>query len=320
MIIVVALAVVTVAVAFLGFVSPAFFLNKHLPEKTQPPSTTQNDLTNNKDSTTSLQNSLTDKESKTTQVTPPATNEKTVPKPADSSPKPTGPMANVVWSLPVTERAVFITIDDGWYPNQALLKMMQEKHFPVTAFLIEQAAKEHPDYWRAFVAAGGDIENHTLTHPELTKVSQAELVNQVTAPMNYFAQLAAKPTLFRPPYGSYNSQVQQVVYSAGIKHLVMWNSVMDKGILTTYNGKPIQPGSIVLLHWDPGLDTEIKDLFAILQQDHLGIASLPVALAHPENFPVTWITPEKTTQPTPPIQPEDAVPGTPSLVNSHGGA
>ncbi|MDR3585569.1 MAG: polysaccharide deacetylase family protein [Desulfosporosinus sp.] len=208
-----------------------------------------------------------------------------------------GPSVDVVWSAPITERAVFITIDDGWFPSQSLLQMMQQDHFPVTAFLIQQAAQEHPDYWRAFVAAGGDIENHTLSHPDLTKIAPADLTNQLSTPMNYLGQFAAPPTLFRPPYGAFNSLVQQEVYQAGMKHLVMWNAVMSKGVLQTYNGKPIQPGSIILLHWEPGLSTQIKDLMGILQQEHLGIASLPVALAHPEKFPITWLTPEKNTQP-----------------------
>lgn len=231
-------------------------------------------------------------QNKTVQSPPSLASESTPPTQlATSSSSVQGQSADVLWSVPTTERAVFITIDDGWFPSQSLIQMMRQYHFPVTAFLIQQAAQKHPDYWKVFVAAGGNLENHTLSHPDLTKLAPADLANQLSTPMNYLGQFAAPPTLFRPPYGAFNPLVLQQVYRSGMKHLVMWNAVMSKGVLHTYNGKPIQPGSIIILHWEPGLSTQIKDLLGILQQEHLGIASLPEALAHPEKFPVTWVAP-----------------------------
>lgn len=339
MIIVTTLVLLPIPLFFLPSYSPVFFTDSAHVSSTEPPpyQAKPSDLVPSESSNFPLpQNAEANTEQQNVQSPFLTTGEGTSTAPPTTAPSITvpqmssepivhGPMANVVWSVPVTEKAVFITIDDGWFPSQSLLQMMQQDHFPVTAFLIQQAAQEHPDYWRAFVAAGGDIENHTLSHPDLTKITPAELANQVSTPMNYLGQLAAPPTLFRPPYGAFNSLVRQEVYHAGIKDLVMWNAVMDKGILQTYNGKPIQPGSIVLLHWEPGLSTQIKDLIGILQQEHLGIASLSVALAHPENFPVTWLTPEKGTQPvnTPPqqpssTQPEHSAPSAPTTPSSHG--
>lgn len=88
-------------------------------------------------------------------------------------PIPEGQPAKLVWRVPVKERAVFITIDDGWYPNQGVLDLMQKYHLPLTAFLIQRAAEEHEAYWHDFVKSGGTIEDHTLSHPFLTHVSTA---------------------------------------------------------------------------------------------------------------------------------------------------
>lgn len=196
--------------------------------------------------------------------------------------------ADIIWSLPIKQRAVFITIDDGWFPSQSLLQIMQQEHLPVTAFLIQQAAEEHPDYWRAFLAAGGSIENHTFSHPDLTHLPFDTAEGQIRSAETYLTTLGPAPTLFRPPYGDYNSTVCQAVYQAGIKHVIMWNAVMSGDVVQTYNGKPIQSGSIILLHWVPGLGAEIQRLLDILYQNHLGVASLPQALAQPDNFPVVW--------------------------------
>lgn len=64
--------------------------------------------------------------------------------------------------------------------------------------------------------------------------------------------------------------------------------------LQTYNGKQLEPGSIILLHWEPDLGAEVQKLLGILIKEHLGVASLPYALNHPEKFPITWPLPEAT--------------------------
>jgi len=67
--------------------------------------------------------------------------------------------------------AVYITIDDGWTPSAKVLAIMRRTHVPVTAFLVQKAARENLGYWRAFAAAGGLIGDHTFSHPDLTKLS-----------------------------------------------------------------------------------------------------------------------------------------------------
>ncbi|WP_088187489.1 polysaccharide deacetylase family protein [Desulfosporosinus sp. FKA] len=198
-----------------------------------------------------------------------------------------GPAADVIWSLPAAAKAVFITIDDGWYPNDSVLAIMHAQHVPISAFLIENAAKEHPDFWRSFVAAGGDIENHTVSHPDLTKDSSADVLNQIKNAEGYLTSFST-PTLFRPPYGDYNQTVCQAAYQAGIKHLIMWNATMSDSGLQTYNGKPLAPGSVILLHWNANLGFQLQKLLNIIAKQHLGVASLPYALNHPNKFPIIW--------------------------------
>ena len=69
------------------------------------------------------------------------------------------------------DRAIYITVDDGWTPSREVLAIMRRTHLPVTAFLIQQAAQENLPYWRAFVQAGGMVGDHTVSHPNLTKLS-----------------------------------------------------------------------------------------------------------------------------------------------------
>ena len=70
---------------------------------------------------------------------------------------------------------------------------MRRTHLPVTAFLIEQAAQRDLPYWRAFVAAGGTVGDHTVSHPDLTKLT----LGQATAQWGQ-ARLALGRWLGRP--------------------------------------------------------------------------------------------------------------------------
>ncbi|NLI94108.1 MAG: polysaccharide deacetylase family protein [Peptococcaceae bacterium] len=199
----------------------------------------------------------------------------------------TKPVSNLLWSVPTADRVVFLTIDDGWYPSESILEIMREKHIPISAFITVEAAEQHPGFWQAFLAAGGDIQNHTVSHPNLKKQSLTGIESEIETAQEYLTSLTAiPPTLFRPPYGNYNQSVCREAYRAGIKHVILWNATMSDDGLQTYNGKSLEPGSIILLHWVPDLAAQLEELLDILNREELGVASLPYALAHPEKFPI----------------------------------
>jgi peptidoglycan/xylan/chitin deacetylase (PgdA/CDA1 family) len=72
------------------------------------------------------------------------------------------------------DRAIYITVDDGWTPSRMVLSIMRRTHVPVTAFLIEQAAQRNLPYWPAFVQAGGMVGDHTVSHPRLTALTHGQ--------------------------------------------------------------------------------------------------------------------------------------------------
>ena len=203
---------------------------------------------------------------------------------------PPGPAAPVVWEVPVKQRAVFITIDDGWFPSPKVLELMRLYHLPLTAFLIQQAVAEHISYWQEFVKLGGSIEDHTYSHPFLTRISPNEDLAQISSPIQYFRQLGANPNELRPPYGDCDLVVQKMAAKAGIKHVVMWDAIMADGKLTTYNGRPLAPGAIVLMHWLPGLGQNLETLLGLLKRQNLGVASLTDAL---DGSPIRVVSPDK---------------------------
>lgn len=167
-------------------------------------------------------------------------------------------------------RAIYITVDDGWTPSRQVLVMMRRTHLPVTAFLIERAAQQHLPYWRAFVKAGGTIGDHTLSHPDLTKLP----LTQATAQWAHAARdlgrwLGQAPVMGRPPYGSFDPTVQAAASRARLNVLVGWSATVSGDRIQTWDGKGLEPGEIVLLHWVPGLGHQLTSLLTILHARHL---------------------------------------------------
>jgi peptidoglycan/xylan/chitin deacetylase (PgdA/CDA1 family) len=167
-------------------------------------------------------------------------------------------------------RAIYITVDDGWTPSPQVLLTMDRTHLPVTAFLIEQAAQRNLLYWRAFAEAGGTIADHTVSHPNLTKLSLSQATAQwAQARVALGRWLGKAPVMGRPPYGAFDPAVAAAAYRAGLKTLVGWSATVTSAGIGTWNGKRLEPGEIVLLHWVPGLGQQLTKLLAVIHARHL---------------------------------------------------
>ena len=175
-------------------------------------------------------------------------------------------------------QAIYITVDDGWTPSAQVLTIMRQTHLPVTAFLIAQAAQRNLPYWRAFTAAGGTIGDHTVSHPVMTKLTLAQAATQWgqarTSLGRWFGRL---PVLGRPPYGAFDPTVEAAAYRRGLTALVGWSATMDNNRITTWNGKRLEAGEIVLLHWVPGLGHEMVTLLKAIHAAHLNPTALTPA-------------------------------------------
>jgi peptidoglycan/xylan/chitin deacetylase (PgdA/CDA1 family) len=167
-------------------------------------------------------------------------------------------------------RAIYITIDDGWTPSAEVLALMRQTYLPITAFLIANAARENLSYWKAFVAAGGMIGDHTVSHPNLTTLTLGRATAQWGQDRTLLGRwLGQAPAMGRPPYGAFNPAVEAAAARGGLTALAGWSATMSGDRIETWNGKPLSPGEIVLLHWDRGLGRQLTVLLAAIRAQHL---------------------------------------------------
>jgi len=114
---------------------------------------------------------------------------------------------------------VALTLDAGASaePVPAMLQTLRERKVTLTFFLTGQWIRDNPDLVRQIVADGHEVANHTFNHPDLTRLSDARIrdeLAQTEAQLQRVADIDARP-FFRPPYGAYNERVLDVAQRAG---------------------------------------------------------------------------------------------------------
>jgi peptidoglycan-N-acetylglucosamine deacetylase len=135
-----------------------------------------------------------------------------------------------------------LTFDDGPYPvdTPLLLDILADLHVPATFFLIGRDAEQYPELVRRIAAHGGEIADHTSTHPNLAQLDDAGVRQEIEAGAADLAKIVADPAvrmLMRPPHGRYREATLQVAQRAGYD-VVLWND--DPGDWRRVSGGELQ--------------------------------------------------------------------------------
>jgi peptidoglycan/xylan/chitin deacetylase (PgdA/CDA1 family) len=124
----------------------------------------------------------------------------------------------------VPPHSVAITFDDGWLSQfDNALPILEQLHFPATFFIITHQVGLGTAYMKlgdlkALQREGMTIASHTQTHPDLSKVSAAQLRDEVVGSRQDLQKMLGVTTdLIAYPYGCWNDRVAAVVKSAGYR-------------------------------------------------------------------------------------------------------
>jgi len=216
--------------------------------------------------------------------------------------------------IPTTDPVVFLTIDDGAYPDQLALDLIRDHKIPVTLFLNQNMFRANSAYFQQLQAAGAVIGSHTSTHPNLRGRDAAFQHAEICDMNAQFDELFGHmPTLFRPPYGNYDLTTLQQAASCGITTALHWSAEADSGHIVTADG-PLRAGDIILMHFKPGLGLKLISVLQQIQAAGLRPAQLNDYVISAPPAPVSP-TPVVTTDPAvttpteaPPLPPPVAAP------------
>jgi peptidoglycan/xylan/chitin deacetylase (PgdA/CDA1 family) len=185
-----------------------------------------------------------------------------------------GGPAPAVARVTTTDPVIFLGIDDGLVRDAAALDFLEANRWPFTAFLVSGALQADPAFWARARAIGGTVEAHSLTHPNLTKVSADQIRREVCGSADVVQQATGvRPTLFRPPYGAYNDTLKVIAAECGYLALVMWKGSTNDGRVDLQEGV-LKPGDILLMHWRADLLENLRRVKELADAQGLRIARL----------------------------------------------
>jgi peptidoglycan/xylan/chitin deacetylase (PgdA/CDA1 family) len=157
----------------------------------------------------------------------------------------------VFTTVPTKDKVVFLTIDDGAEKDPAFLRMMSDLRIPYTAFLSDYLIRDDYAYFRKMQATGITLDNHTLHHPSLRGLSYARQKHEICGMQEVIRErYGTRPTLFRPPYGSYDRNTLRAAKACGVRHAPLWDEEVFVDHWEYREGdRDLHPGDIVLSHF-----------------------------------------------------------------------
>lgn len=179
---------------------------------------------------------------------------------------------NASYAADTEEKVLYLTFDAG-YENgtmPAILAALKKHSAPATFFMVGNVLKEHPDLIRQIVSEGHTIGNHTMTHPNMSKISSPESFHQELGCVEALYEDITGQKMekfYRPPQGIYSTANLSMAKELGY-HTFFWSLAY----VDWYQDKQpshqeafdkllsrVHPGAIVLLHSTSSTNGEILD-------------------------------------------------------------
>lgn len=151
-------------------------------------------------------------------------------------------------------KKVALTFDDGPHPQVTpqILNTLEKYGAKATFFMVGEQVKKNKDIAQEVLNRGHEIGNHTYNHPLLTKQSTSQVAWQVDHTSQIIHDVTGVyPTVFRPPYGASNQQINDLVDMP----VVLWT-------IDTYDWKYQNPNKLL-----PMIQAKLCDGAIILMHD-----------------------------------------------------
>ncbi len=126
-----------------------------------------------------------------------------------------------IWDIPTTEKAIYLTFDDG--PNPSITPFILEELAKYDAkasfFCIGKNVKENPSVYDRILAEGHAVGNHSFNHLDGWKTGNDKYVVDILEARKYIDS-----DLFRPPYGHITrKQIKGLTKLSRPFKIIMWS-------------------------------------------------------------------------------------------------
>ncbi len=159
------------------------------------------------------------------------------------------------------EKKLYLTFDCGYENGNtpAILAALKKHQAPAIFFAVGNFVRDNPDLIKQMVAEGHIVGNHTMTHPDMSKISSEDsFQKELQGVEKIYKETTGKEMekFYRPPQGIYSTEnlamAKELGYSTFFWSLAYVDWIQDqqpsreealRKLLTR-----VHPGAIVLLH------------------------------------------------------------------------
>lgn len=190
----------------------------------------------------------------------------------------------VLTHLPLREKRVWLTIDDG--PSNdtiALLDLLDAHRAQATFFLVGERAAARPDLVRAIAARGHGIGNHSHTHPQawFWALGPRRMRQEIAGCQRALQAITGvAPRWFRAVVGHANPFVSAPLRDHDLARAA-WDArgfdavESDPAVVVARIERDLSPGAIVLLHEGARHGRNVETIALLLDRlDALGYGTL----------------------------------------------
>jgi len=155
--------------------------------------------------------------------------------------------------VPLTDKVVFVTIDDGIEKDPKFIQMVKDFQIPITISLADVLIRDDYAYFEKLHETGHvSIQNHTVTHPlHMPGLSASRQLDEISGQQEKLhREYGTRPYIFRPPGGNYDATTIASVSEAGLKGLMLWKEAMEiTDMEYQTSAHALNPGDIILCHF-----------------------------------------------------------------------
>ena len=120
---------------------------------------------------------------------------------------------------------IAMTFDDGPHAKNTprLLDILRQRNIKATFYVIGKNVDMYPHLTRRIVAEGHEIGNHTYTHRNLKRLSDAQVISEMSRTRSSIVNATGvQPRTMRPPYGALYQRQRDMILNKFGYPTIMW--------------------------------------------------------------------------------------------------
>ena len=179
---------------------------------------------------------------------------------------------NAFYAENTEEKKIYLTFDAGYENGNtpAILDALKKHEAPATFFVVGNFISENQELIKRMEAEGHIVGNHTMTHPDMSKIStQESFQKELSGVEDIYKEITGKEMtkFYRPPQGIYSTLNLSMAKEMGY-HTFFWSLAYvdwyqdnqpDPQEAIEKLTRRIHPGAIVLLHSTSSTNAQILD-------------------------------------------------------------